>query len=609
MRFVAHLCLAYLLKKAVPTLVACISLMATLGISPAVAAPGDRQAPAPADLLLELGQHKSGSRDLKLAISNKGGRASAAGTLQIETLAPGSDAGSGAATVQVPAVQPGQKNRFLTDYRLAQACGLGVRVRASLNVLGDPSNSDTLVAYPCQPDLAIAFKSQASDQVLEFTVENLGGETAPARNVHFDSLTTPPSNAVDVPIGALNPGQSRTVAYNLQAPCPGLKVRAAVPLSEDGDQTNNIIELFPCAPDLQMSFLRYIDANHDLAFQVTNIGGQPAPAVTAAVEKVEPIQVPPDAREFHVPALQPGQSFAFTYGIGPGLCLAGLKVRASAALDIDANPSDNSFTQQVCDDVHIVAPLQSRAQRLPRRPGVAQVASVAPGANTPVGDLIFPDQAPGTHRVDLSPSASQSRLQSTHWVEGAGACFTGIPHGGDLLVGWQQDADSGFVSSCRWTGAAQTAVRFDFSQLDQIRTKQITAATLTFDEQEARWTESDGSARQVPGCVAVLGLANSDWAAGDPSDGLFPNATILDFRPWPSDRQDFKGHEFDVTGWVQTMFFDNLPIGPDLRTPRRFGFVLRGAIEDLNNDDFSSCMSTVSHIQLHLTYDVPNQPA
>jgi hypothetical protein len=108
--------------------------------------------------------------------------------------------------------------------------------------------------------------------------------------------------------------------------------------------------------------------------------------------------------------------------------------------------------------------------------------------------------------------------------------------------------------------------------------------------------------------VAVLGLAKSDWAAGDPSDGLYPNATILDFRPWPSDRQDFNGRQFDVTGWVQTMFFDNLPVGPDLRTPRRFGFVLRGAIEDLNGDDFSSCMSTVSNIQLHLTYDVPNQP-
>src|ERR1051326_6349351 len=166
------------------------------------------QAAAPADLLLELRQHKSGSRDLKLAISNNGGSASAAGTLQIETLPPGSDAGSGAATVQVPAVQPGQNHRFLADYKLAQACALGVRVRASLDVAGDPSDGNTLVAFPCQPDLQIAFNRQASDRVLEFTVENVGGETAPARNVHFDSLTTPPSNSVDVPIGALKPGQS-----------------------------------------------------------------------------------------------------------------------------------------------------------------------------------------------------------------------------------------------------------------------------------------------------------------------------------------------------------------------------------------------------------------
>jgi hypothetical protein len=596
MRFVSRLRRAHLLKKGFASFVACGTHLASTGISPVIAAPGDPQGPAPADLLLELGHHKSGSRDLKLAITNNRGSASAAGKLQIETLAPGSDAGSGVATVHVPAVQPGQKNRFLTDYRLAQACGLGVRVRASLNVPGDPSNSDTLVAYPCQPDLEIAFKSQASDQVLEFTVENLGGETAPARNVHFDSLTTRPSNSVDVPIGALKPSQSTTVAYNLQAPCPGLKVRAAVPLSEDGDQTNNSIELFLCGPDLQMSCLRCIDANHDLAFQVTNIGGQPARAVTATVEKVAPAQSPRDAREFPVPALQPGQSFAFTYRIGPGLCLSGLTVRTSAALDIDVNPSDNSFTQQVCDDIHIVAPLRSLATRLPRRPGVSQVASVAPGANAPVGDLVFPERAPGTHHVDLFPSASQSRLQSTRWVQGL-ACFTDhIADDGQQRVGWEQEAGS---------GVAQTAVRFDFSQLDQIRTKQVTAAMLTFDEQEARWTEFDGSPRQVPGCVAVLGLANSDWAAGDPSDGLFPNATILDFRPWPSDRQDFNGRQFDVTGWVQTMFFDNLPVGPDLRTPRRFGFVLRGAIEDLDNGDFTSCMSTVSNIQLHLTYDVP----
>ena len=506
MRFVSPL-----QNKIVSSLVACGMLMASAGISPAVAAPGGPQGPAPADLVLELGQHKSGSRDLKLAITNNGESASAAGALHIETLAPGSNAGSEAVTVQVPAVQPGKSRVFQADYRLAQACASGVRVRASLNVPGDPSDGNTLLAYPCQPDLEIAFKSQASDQVLEFTVENLGGETAPARNVHFDSLTTPPSNSVDVPIGALKPGQSTTVAYKLQVPCPGLKVRAAVPLSEDGDQTNNSIELFPCGPDLQMSFLRYVDANHDLAFQVTNIGRQTAPALTAGVEKVAPAEAPRDAREFPVPALQPGQSFAFTYGMGPGLCLAGLTVRASAALDIDANPSDNSFTQQVCDDVYSVAPLQSRAQRLPRRPGVGQVASEPPGANTPVGDLVFLDQAPGTHHIDLAPSASQYRETQTHFKEIGGCLGFGLDLS-DLPVGWQQRES--FAGAGTVTDVAQTAVRFDFSQLDQVKSKQITGATLTFDEQEARWTDADGAPRKVPGCVAVLGTCPERLGCG-----------------------------------------------------------------------------------------------
>lgn len=136
-------------------------------------------------------------------------------------------------------------------------------------------------------------------------------------------------------------------------------------------------------------------------------------------------------------------------------------------------------------------------------------------------------------------------------------------------------------------------------------TKQITRATLTFDETPYSWTNADGSNRTVPGCVAVLGLATSDWAAGLTPPGLFPNATIADFRPWPSDRLDFNGHEFDVTSWVQLMFQDNPVLGPDLRGPRRFGFILRGAIEDLNGDDFTSCMSGLSNVLLHVTYDVP----
>jgi hypothetical protein len=138
----------------------------------------------------------------------------------------------------------------------------------------------------------------------------------------------------------------------------------------------------------------------------------------------------------------------------------------------------------------------------------------------------------------------------------------------------------------------------------RIENLQISRTTLTFDEQPYWWTKADGSVRTVRGCVAVLGLATSDWFAGNPPDGLFPNETIVDLSPWPSDRPDFNGHEFDVTGWLQASFVPAPGLGVPVLSPStlgRDGFVLRGAIEDLHGDDETSCMSSVSNVQLHVT--------
>ena len=591
------------------------SLAGLLALTLFVAAfpPSNAAAAGPADLSVELAQHNTGARDLKLAIVNRGQGPAPATSLQVETLAPGSDTGSGTATIKVPKLDSGSDHRFLADYRLGQSCAPGVRVRARVDFAGDPTPANnTLLFYPCQPDLRISYQGQASDQAVQFRVDNLGGETAPARNVHFDSLTTPPSNSVDVPIGALKPGQSTTVTYALKAPCPGLQVKGEVLLAEDGAASNTPIALFPCAPDLQFSFLRYVDANRDLALEITNAGGVASPPITARVGKIAPPTAVGDARDFAVPALKTGQTFTLTYAIGTGLCPGGLQVRASAPLDVDANPVDNVLTQTVCDKNGIVAPGLSLGRRLTKIDFTKDTQAVlsAPGPTTNVGDLVHPESAPGVHVVDLAPSASQVRTVDTNYTPNFSlGCLLPYPeeHDAGLIVGWLQAPVPG---DCRRTDVAQTAVRFDLSRVDQVPVKQITGATLTFDEQEALWTDSDGNERSVPGCVAVLGLASCDWVAGEPADGLLPNATIADFRPWPSDRQDFNGHQFDVTGWVQTMFLPNPPgvfgaPGPDLRTPRRYGFVLRGAIEDLHADDFSSCMSVVSNVQLHITYSVP----
>jgi hypothetical protein len=600
-------------------------------------------AAAQADLRVELWHHSTGSQDVRLAVTNYGDDASPATTLHVETLAPGSDTPTGAVTIAVPALTPGSNRLFETDYHLAAACATGMRVRASVEYVGDPTPSDnTLVAFPCQPDLGVSYKNQRSDRVLEFVVANLGGEDAPAAQVHFQTLTTPPSNVQDVPIGALGAGQSDVADYTLDAACAGLKVRAEVPFAavargpEGGAPARgatSVLELFPCGPDLHLSDPTYLDANHDLAYVVTNVGGTAAPATTARVERVAPSSTASALREFAVPTLQPGQSFGFNYGLGSGLCPSGLQVHASVPLDIDASPDDNSKITVVCGENGEVAPHLSRSQVLTRpdltgheqevvgapssgqadraqtdRPDVVIPAASAAGQGDRLDADKYPERLPGTHTLEFPAAVVGERKQyATFSNDEFSACFSSpdndAPGPGFSHVGWYQ------YDGCEWA-VWQTAVRFDLSQLDPIASKTITDATLTFDERKNVWTDYDGSSRDVPGCVATLGLATTDWVGSEPN-GPYPNATIVDFSPWPSPRSDFSGTAFTVTDQVRLMFAPEpdggplAPLGRELRNGYRSGFVLRGAIEELHADDSTSCLSWVSNLKLHITYVVP----
>jgi hypothetical protein len=162
---------------------------------------------------------------------------------------------------------------------------------------------------------------------------------------------------------------------------------------------------------------------------------------------------------------------------------------------------------------------------------------------------------------------------------------------GATAVGWAQklsDNDNGGNSGCA-SVAAETSVRFDLSQLINDTPRFVTSVHLTFTEQAGKWTDGQGNPRTVAGCVSGIGVANTDFVAAPPPFGQLYSYDLYD-DVTPSATQDF-----DVTQAVQDWISPSSP---------RYGFILKGSIEDLLNDDAPSCLSSISNITLHVHYTV-----
>jgi hypothetical protein len=227
-----------------------------------------------------------------------------------------------------------------------------------------------------------------------------------------------------------------------------------------------------------------------------------------------------------------------------------------------------------------------------------------------------PELLPGPHTLDITPD-----YYTSSWIHLNGCTQSAPPLAllGKTLAGWSQqpctdrDVDLVEVGYTQKTDswAFQSGVHFDLSPLDQIPTNAVTSAILSFDEARFRWTDAGGDDSDVPGCISAVGLPTTDWLT-IPKGSLIPNITVADFSPWPSDRQDFSGTTFDVTGVIQSMLQqprnsdqrfavvpqDVQPIFPN-------SFVLRGENESLQGDDERSCLSAVSNARLHVTFIVP----
>ncbi len=545
------------------------------------------------DLEVQLASYDKATNRVGFLVSNESSATAPSTTLAVQTLAPGATTGGASMQLSVPSLKAGQHTSL--SYTLPQACAAGLRVQAQLNLDGDPTpDNNNLLAYVCQPDLRLTFESASANSV-KFRVSEVGGQPSPATSVHFETETNPPSDPVDVKLGALGVGESKTLDYGLTAPCPGVAVKAQVALDGDANPDDNTLQLFPCDADLAVSFQDFVGGSDNLAFVVTNLGGVTSPATTVDVQTVLP-PPPTNDRIVPVPALAHGATFAFTYTLASGC--NGNDVRATVSLPTDPNPSNNTTQVTACGKAvpgTIFVPGESTQKiPVPANPYVQSPADVGQAAQI-AHDLTTPDYLqPGEHTMDLLPSLIRD-ADLTHNGGGGllGGCLlpvTDLEAGFEGLVGWQQDG-----IGC-YTDVSETAMRFDISPLLRGGPKLVTSAQVTFDEKQISWTNGDGTPRDATGCVAELGIATNDFTIYDNARGadqnglnvLFPNDVFDDVTPGAT-------RNFDVTQPVAGWFAPDNP---------RFGFVLRGSIENVENDDASSCLSEISNISLHIGYTV-----
>lgn len=155
-------------------------------------------------------------------------------------------------------------------------------------------------------------------------------------------------------------------------------------------------------------------------------------------------------------------------------------------------------------------------------------------------------------------------------------------------------------------------MHFDEGPLDEVPVKTIDRAVLTYDEAAAQgcfiidpplpgvtcWRDGSGVPVSKPdGCVAVLGFPTFDWINADPTD-LIPYTTDPNVkRSTP--------REWDVSVPYGQQYTRSAPLGGS--PPPPFGFLLLGglSLEQLTAEDSTECVSTLSNLQLHVTYTVP----
>jgi len=210
-------------------------------------------------------------------------------------------------------------------------------------------------------------------------------------------------------------------------------------------------------------------------------------------------------------------------------------------------------------------------------------------------------QRPGRHTVVLNVASSLVRRSSKVYPP---RC---TPANGSALTGpfaagwWQLEVDG---DPCQ-AGVVETAVRFDEGPLDRVPVKTIDQAVLVYGEAAAQacaggtcWRSGSGAPEHKPnGCVAALGFPTVDWVRAAPA-GLIPHTTF------PKVTRN-NPREWDVSAPYRWQYTRSAPLGG--AAPPPFGFLLSGGVplDQLHAEDNTNCVSTLSNVQLRVTYTVP----
>jgi hypothetical protein len=214
---------------------------------------------------------------------------------------------------------------------------------------------------------------------------------------------------------------------------------------------------------------------------------------------------------------------------------------------------------------------------------------------------------PGPHTVVLNVGSSLVRRSGKLYPPTCTPGNTSTPTG-DFAVGWGQIEADG--DPCQ-AGVVQTAVRFDEGPLNQVPVKSIDRAILTYGEAAAQgcgyppgtgttcWRSGSGAPEPKPnGCVAVLGFPTVNWINAA-APGLVPHMTTPHVtRTSP--------REWDVSAPYRWQYTRSAPLGGS--PPPPFGFLLSGGmtLDQLHAEDNTNCVSSLSNLQLHVTYTVPS---
>jgi hypothetical protein len=367
-------------------------------------------------------------------------------------------------------------------------------------------------------------------------------------------------------------------------------------------------------PDLEITVVGIKDPGkpREVTIRVTNVGPAWADHTTATVQ-AEPTSAG-GKREEDVLDLSPiGQEeeqdtpsrYEFVYTLAAPCGGQEVKLRVSLSAgkdwegDAEKNLANNAIPRPGQDGVVCPGPANTQGNVVPSQ---TDSGVLKPAGSTPSKRAIFegamesqkPEhQRSGLHGAGgpwpplaLGPSAASIAVKQTR--SGPCAPFGATPD--RLLVGWYQSEDTCWIPlpfSNADAQVAQTAVNFDLRQLDEVPTKTIKSAVLTFKETPSQWTSGGGGFEEKGGCVQVLGRATAPWE-GRNLGTLFPNEKV-------------QGHTPGVTEWFVT---DEVRQWVENLRPRH-GFVLRGGNENPRGDDNTSCMSEIGEITLTLSYEVP----